>query len=241
MRMISILCIAMLSLQLHAQNPKNIINRATNAVNNATGGNSNLSNDQIVKGLKEALTIGSNNASSNASRTDGFFKNTAIKIPFPPEAKVVESKANQLGMSSQVNDFVRTLNRAAEEASKEAAPIFVGAITSMSLNDGVSILRGNDDAATQYLNQRTSPDLKVKFRPVIKKAINKVELTKYWNPIITRYNKLPMVKRMNPNLEDYVLDRTLTGLFTLIAQEEFKIRKDPGARVTDLLRNVFGG
>lgn len=201
MRMISILCIAMLSLQLHAQNPKNIINRATNAVNNATGGNSNLSNDQIVKGLKEALTIGSNNASSNASRTDGFFKNTAIKIPFPPEAKVVESKANQLGMSSQVNDFVRTLNRAAEEASKEAAPIFVGAITSMSLNDGVSILRGNDDAATQYLNQRTSPELKVKFRPVIKKAINKVELTKYWNPIITRYNKLPMVKRMNPNLE----------------------------------------
>jgi hypothetical protein len=222
------------------QNTNNLLNQASNMLGGNNSGN-NLSNQQIVNGLKEALTVSSNNAASNASRTDGFFRNDIIKIPFPPEAREVQSRANQLGLQSQVNDFVRSLNRAAEEASKEAAPVFVSAITSMSITDGVNILRGNDDAATRFLQNRTSPELQTRFRPIIKRAIGKAEVTKHWNPIITRYNRLPMVRKMNPNLEDYVLDRTLAGLFTLIAQEEGKIRRDPAARVNDLLRTVFGG
>jgi hypothetical protein len=239
MKIIHLILICIFTVSLQAQNAKDLLNKANNVVKG--GGKKNLSNEQVVQGLKEALTIGSNNASASASKMDGFLGNAAIKIPFPPEAREVESKARQLGMSAQVNEFVKTLNRAAEEASKEAAPIFVNAVKGMTFTDGVSILRGNDDAATQFLNQRTSPELKTKFRPVIKRAIDKVQLTKYWSPIITRYNKLPMVRKMNPNLEDYVLDRTLKGLFTLIAQEEFKIRKDPAARVNDILRSVFGG
>jgi hypothetical protein len=223
----------------NAQNANNLLNNAANALGGNNRGN-NLSNQQIVNGLKEALTIGSNNAAASASRTDGFFKNDLIRIPFPPEAREVQTRANQLGMQKQVNDFVRSLNRAAEEASKEAAPIFVNAITSMTVSDGVGILRGNDDAATRFLQSRTTPELQTRFRPIIKRAIDKAQVTRHWNPIITRYNRLPMVRQMNPNLEDYVLDRTLIGLFSLIAAEEGKIRRDPAARVTDLLRSVFG-
>ncbi|MFN4121848.1 MAG: DUF4197 domain-containing protein [Flavobacteriales bacterium] len=223
----------------NAQNTNNLLNNAANALGGNNRGN-NLSNQQIVNGLKEALTIGSNNAAASASRTDGFFKNDLIRIPFPPEAREVQSRAIQLGMQQQVNDFIRSLNRAAEEASKEAAPIFANAITSMTVNDGLAILRGNDDAATRFLQNRTTPELQNRFRPIIKRAINKAQVARQWNPIITRYNRLPMVRQMNPNLEDYVLDRTLIGLFSLIASEEGKIRRDPAARVTDLLRSVFG-
>ena len=226
-------------------NGQNLINQATNAINNATQGNggrgSNLSNDEIVKGLREALDIGSKNAAGSASKRDGFLKNNLIKIPFPKEAKVVESKARQLGMGSQVDRFVTTMNRAAEEASKEAAPVFMQAIRTMTITDGVNILKGGDNAATTYLKGRTSTELTNKFSPIVKKAIQKVELTKYWKPIITSYNKIPGVKKQNPDLDRYVTEKTLEGLFTLLAQEEAKIRKDPMAQITDLLRRVFGG
>ena len=226
-------------------NGQNLINQATNAINNATqnsgGRGSNLSNDEVVSGLREALNIGSKNASGSASKRDGFLKNSLIKIPFPKEAKVVETKARQLGMGSQVDRFVTTMNRAAEEASKEAAPVFVQAIKTMTITDGINILRGGDNAATMYLKGRTSNELTTKFSPIVKKAIQKVELTKYWKPIITSYNKLPGVKKQNPDLDRYVTEKTLEGLFTLLAQEEAKIRKDPMAQVTDLLRRVFGG
>jgi hypothetical protein len=133
------------------------------------------------------------------------------------------------------------MNRAAEEASKEAAPVFVQAIKTMTITDGINILRGGDNAATTYLKGRTSNELTTKFSPIVKKAIQKVELTKYWKPIITSYNKIPGVKKQNPDLDRYVTEKTLEGLFTLLAQEEAKIRKDPLAQVTDLLRRVFGG
>lgn len=224
-------------------NLKNIKKQAESAVNSgtqATSGN-NLSNDEVIRGLREALTIGTNNAASSASRLDGFNKNNLIKIPFPAQARVVETKARQLGMGSQVDRFVTTMNRAAEEASKEAAPIFINAVKGMSINDGVTILRGGDNAATNFLQSRTSAELTNKFQPVIKKAINKVELTKLWNPIISNYNRIPGVTKQNPNLEAYVTQKTLEGLFKLIAQEESKIRKDPAAQVTNILRRVFGG
>jgi hypothetical protein len=199
-----------------------------------------LTNDEIIRGLKDALSVGSKNASSSASKADGYFKNPAIKIPFPPEAKNIESKVRALGMNKQVDEFVMTINRAAEEAAKEAAPIFLNAITSMTITDGVGILKGNDSAATAYLKRTTSSQLHDKFKPVIKSATQKVDVTKYWNPIITTYNKVPLVTKMNPDLEEYITQRALSGLFLLVAQEETKIRKDPTARVTDILKKVFG-
>lgn len=240
-----VLALAVLICSILPVHSQNLLNKATDALNQATGNSSGgskatPSNQEIVSGLREALTIGSNNAGGKASARDGFFKNSLIKIPFPPEAKIVETKARQIGMGSQVDKFVMTMNRAAEEASKEAAPVFVNAVKTMTITDGIQILKGGDNAATNYLKAKTTGELTTRFSPIVKKAINKVELTKYWKPIITGYNKIPGVKRQNPDLDKYVTERALDGLFKLIAQEEANIRKNPAARVTDLLRKVFG-
>jgi hypothetical protein len=236
-RLIIIAAIAIAPISVNAQKIGDIINGVVN------GGNqnpNNLSNTDIIGGLKEALEIGAKNSSSKASAIDGFFKNPLIKIPFPPEAKKVETMAKQLGMTTQVNKFVMTMNRAAETAAKDAAPIFINAVKALTINDGLAILNGGDDAATIYLRGKTENDLKVKFKPVVKAAINKVQLTKYWNPIVTKYNKIPGVIKQNPNLEDYITGKAIDGLFKLIAIEEGKIRKDPAAQITSLLQKVFG-
>lgn len=236
-RLLIIAAVAIAPMSVNAQKIGDIINGVVNGNNNNGNG---LSNTDIVGGLKEALTIGANNSSSKASAVDGFFKNPLIKIPFPPEAKKVETLAKELGMTAQVNKFVMTMNRAAETAAKDAAPIFVNAVKALTINDGLQILNGGDDAATTYLRGKTETDLHTKFLPVVKAAINKVQLTKYWNPIVNRYNKIPGVVKQNPNLDDYVTKKAIDGLFKLIAQEETKIRKDPAAQVTSLLQKVFG-
>ena len=199
-----------------------------------------LSNEEIISGLKEALNVGSNNASSAGSKTDGYFKHPVIKIPFPPEAQQMESKLRSIGMGKQVDEFVMTLNRAAEEAAKGAAPVFVDAVKKMTISDGLTILKGSDTAATSYLKKTTSPQLHDSFKPVIRTATQKVDVTKYWTPLVTAYNKIPFVTRMNPDLDEYITQRALSGLFFLVSQEETKIRKDPAARVTDILKKVFG-
>jgi len=206
----------------------------------AAGQKGGLTNDEVIRGLKEALSVGTNNSTSVASRFNGYYNNPLIRIPFPPDAQKVKTIVEGLGMKSQVDKFVETLNHAAEEAAKEAAPIFLNAITSMTIADGFQILRGPDDAATAYLRKTTTAPLTSKFRPIAKRAIEKVEVTKYWNPIITRYNQVPFVERINPDLDAYVTEKGLQGLFKLIANEERKIRKNPAARVTELLRRVFG-
>jgi len=208
--------------------------------NTASSGPAPLSNGEVISGLREALTVGTNNSTSLTSKLDGFYKNPEIFIPFPPEAIKVKEKVEALGMKDQVDKFVMTMNRAAETASTEAAPIFINAIKSMTISDGFAILRGADNAATNYLRDKTSGQLKVKFNPVVKNAIDKVEVTKYWNPVITTYNKIPFVEKKNPNLEDYITTRAMDGLFHMIEKEEKKIRKDPVARVTDILKRVFG-
>ena len=216
------------------------LNKINKTIKDNTGFTKPLSNGEIVDGLKEALTIGSRNSSASASKTDGYFKHPVIKIPFPKEAKEMEQKLRSIGMGKQVDEFVMTLNRAAEEAAKESAPIFVTAVKQMTITDGVKILKGKDDEATQYLVRTTSPELKNKFKPVIKSAIQKVDVTRYWSPLINAYNRIPFVQKMNPDLEEYVTGKALEGLFYLVAQEELKIRKDPVARVTELLKKVFG-
>ncbi len=198
-----------------------------------------LSNDEIIAGLKEALNVGSNKAAASASKSDGYFRHPVIKIPFPPEAQQMESRLRSIGMNKQVDDFVMTINRAAEEAAKQAAPVFIDAVKKMTITDGLQILKGSDTAATGYLKKTTSPQLHDSFKPIIKSATQKVDVTRYWNPLVTAYNKIPLVTKMNPDLEEYITQRGLTGLFYLVSQEETKIRKDPAARVTDILKKVF--
>lgn len=214
---------------------------ATDVLKNKTsGGDAPLSNEEVINGLKEALTVGTNNSTGLASKVDGYYKNPALFIPFPPEAQKVKDYAAKAGMSAQVDKFEMTLNRAAEEAAKDAAPVFVSAVKGMSVGDGFTILKGADNAATQYLKDKTTAELTQKFTPIVQAAIDKVELTKYWNPLVTNYNKIPLVQKQNPDLTAYVTGKAMEGLFKLIADEELKIRKNPAARVTDILKKVFG-
>jgi len=205
-----------------------------------TTGEKPLSNEEVISGLKDALTIGTNNSTAIASKADGYYKNPALFIPFPPEAQKVKDYAAKAGMSEQVNKFEETLNRAAEEAAKDAAPVFVAAVKGMTVGDGFAILKGADNAATSYLKDKTTIELTQKFTPIVQAAIDKVQLTKYWNPLVTNYNKIPLIQKQNPDLTAYVTGKAMEGLFKLIADEELKIRKDPVARVTDILKKVFG-
>lgn len=200
-----------------------------------------LSNEDVIAGLKEALSVGARNSSDKLSAVDGFFANAAIKVLMPEEAKKVESTLRNMGLGNLVDKAVLSMNRAAEEASKSAAPIFVDAIKSMSIQDAFGILRGSDSAATVYLKNKTTVSLTNAFKPVIQDALEKVNATKYWKDVFETYNKLPTTfNKVNTDLSGYVTDKALTGLFYQVAIEEQKIRKDPAARVTDILKKVFG-
>ena len=201
-----------------------------------------LSNDEVVNGLKEALRVGSERSVSLASVVDGFNTNAAIRIPFPQEAIKVKNTLLDLGMKKPVEDFEVTLNRAAEEAAKEAVPVFVDAITSMSISDGFTILKGGENAATNYLKEKTTAALLQRFRPKVEAATQKVALANYWKPLASAYNTTTVLtgnKAVDPDLNGYVTQKAVDGLFFLLANEEKKIRQDPLARTTDLLKKVF--
>lgn len=199
-----------------------------------------LSSEEIANGLKEALTNGISKGSDLVSKVDGYYKNPEIKIPFPPEAKNAETKLRAIGMGADVDNFILSLNRAAEDAAKEAKPIFVSAIKSMTIQDATSILKGKDDEATRYLKKTTSNPLKDKFKPIVKASLNKVNATKYYTDLVKAYNKIPLVQKMNPDLDDYATDKAIEGLFVMIAKEEKNIRENPVARTSELLKKVFG-
>lgn len=202
-----------------------------------------LTNDEVISGLKEALMVGIKNSVDISSVTDGFWKNDLIKLPFPEDAMKVRQKALDWGLNNQVEKFEMTLNRAAEEASKEALPIFKNAILNMSVQDGFAILKGGDGQATKFLRDNTTSQLTTAFAPKVKDAISKVKLTEYWTPIMTKYNGAMTItggEKVNPDLEKYVTEKAITGLFKLVEIEENKIRKDPMARVSDILVKVFG-
>jgi hypothetical protein len=242
-KIVSYTCIACITL-LTACTTQEILQNTNAVLNNGNQTQQGLSNDDVIKGLREALTVGTNNSSGQASKEDGFFKNDRLFIPFPPDAIKVKEKVEGLpGFKPQVDKFVLTLNRAAEEAVKSAAPVFVNAITSMTISDGMAILKGEDNAATKYLEDKTSKELYTNFKPKVSEAIKKVELTKYWEPLATKYNQLTKLTGgdpVNADLEDYITKRAISGLFILITDEEKKIRKDPMARVNDILKKVFG-
>ena len=206
----------------------------------ATNASNPLSNDEVIAGLKEALSIGIKNSVNLTSATDGFLKNTEIMLPFPPDAIKVKEKAMALGLSGQVEKFETTLNRAAEEATKEAMPIFIDAIKNMTVQDGFAILKGGNGSASQFLKNQTSAKLVSAFAPKVKEATSKVKLTEYWNPIITKYNALTLGNKLDPDLNAYITQKAIDGLFIMVAKEEDKIRLDPAARVSDILIKVFG-
>ncbi|GAA4465897.1 DUF4197 domain-containing protein [Nemorincola caseinilytica] len=239
------LTVAALTTNVQAQDLKNIWDKTKKAAGGVTktgtGTKGSLTDGEITAGLKEALKVGTQNASGKLSNVNGFFGNQLIKILMPPEAKKIETTLRAMGMGAQVDKAILSMNRAAEDASGKAVPIFVDAITGITIQDGLSILRGSNDAATQYLKGRTTTSLTTAFRPVIQSSLNKVQATKYWTEIVTIYNKLPTTRqKVNPDLTAYVTERALSGLFLTIADEEAKIRTNPAARVSDILRKVFG-
>jgi len=204
------------------------------------GDSDKLTEGDVASGLKEALVAGITKGANNVSKVNGYLKNPSIKIPFPPDVKKVEDKLRSIGMGNQVDKFITTLNRGAEDAAKEAKPIFVSAITSMTISDAWNILKGTDKmAATNYLKRVTSDQLRAKFAPVIKRSLEKTNATKYYSDIINSYNKIPLVEKVNPSLEGYATDKAMEGLFFMIAKEEQNIRLDPAARATELLKKVF--
>lgn len=215
---------------------------ATTAASTAANGGK-LSVAEITSGLKEALVIGATKSALQAATKGGYSDNKRLFIPFPAEAQKVKSTLLQLGMTKQINDFEQALNRAAEEAAKEAKPIVVDAIKSMTVQDAVGILQGDSTAATEYLRRTTTKGLTNAFKPKVQAATQKVNLTSYWTPITTAYNKVaPFAGKqsVNTDLDAYVTQKAIDGLFVLIGDEEKNIRKDPKARVTSLLQRVFG-
>lgn len=257
MKKILITCLALCSLQqIQAQTLKDILNEANtilnggnnnNTNNNGKGGilsglGSNVSNTEIVSGLREALKIGTQNASKKLNIANGFFGNQLIKIMLPQEVRNMEATLRQFGFGKQCDRLILSLNRAAEDAAGKAVPIFVNAITGMNIQDGLNILRGGNNAATEFLKVTTTGALTQAFRPVIQGSLAKVGASTYWKEIFTLYNRLPITrKKVNTDLTGYVTERALAGLFTTVAQEEANIRQNPAAQVTNLLQKVFGG
>ena len=212
---------------------------AQQVLNSLPNNTSVLTQQQVAAGLKEALTIGTQNSTRQLSAVDGFFKDAAIKILMPPEAQKVVSTLQSLGLNSLVDKAILSMNRAAEDAAQSATPIFINAIQQMTITDAIGILRGGNNAATNYFKEKTTAGLTAAFSPVVNKALQQTNATKYWNDVFTVYNQFSKTK-IDTNLGSYVTGRAIDGIFYQVAIEEQKIRENPAARVTDLLKKVFG-
>jgi len=198
-----------------------------------------MSESEIADGLKQALTIGAQNASQILNKKDGFNGNPLIHIPFPPDAQKVEKSLRDLGYGAKVDSFTVSLNRAAEQAAKEAAPIFTDAVKQMTLTDATGILKGSDTAATHYLRDKTYNPLYTAFKPHIQTALDNHEVDKKWTELTTLYNKIPFVKHVQTDLIAYTNNKALQGVFITLAGEEKKIRTNPAAQTTELLKKLF--
>ncbi|MEN8885505.1 MAG: DUF4197 domain-containing protein [Winogradskyella sp.] len=198
-----------------------------------------LSNTDIASGLKQALDLGIDKQVSKLTQKDGFFKNELVKIVLPEELQKVDNTLRKIGLGSLADDGLKVLNRAAEDAVKEATPIFINAIKGMSFDDAKKVLLGDDSAATNYLTIKTQTDLYNKFKPVITNSFSKIGADKIWTNLITKYNSIPLTSNVNPDLTDYVTNQALKGVYTMIAVEEKEIRNKVSSRNTNLLKKVF--
>lgn len=198
-----------------------------------------IGNADMAAGLRQALDFGIDKQVSKLTQKDGFYKNELVKILLPEELQKVDKSLRKIGLSSLADDGIKALNRAAEDAVKEATPIFVNAVKDITFNDAKNILLGEDNAATNYLSSKTQTALYNKFKPVISNSFGKVGADQIWNNLITKYNKLPLTNDVNPDLTDYVTTEALKGVYTMIAVEEKEIRTKVSSRSTDLLKKVF--
>ncbi|MAT56825.1 MAG: hypothetical protein CMF23_02490 [Ignavibacteriae bacterium] len=201
---------------------------------------SNLSNDQIAAGLKEALNVGTGNAVDLVSKIDGFYGNDLIKILLPSELQTIEKTARQFGLGSQFDEMILSMNRAAETASKSAAPIFIDAIKEMTITDALNILNGKENEATLYFKDKTEGKLTDLFKPIVTNAMNQVGVTKTYKDLTSNIKSIPFVSVKVTDIDQYVTSKTLDGLYTMIAKEEKNIRENPSARINDILKDVFG-
>jgi hypothetical protein len=242
MKLIITLCFLLITSLSFAQKDSSLnglFKKATKVFNEKQSGSS-LSASEIADGLKEALSIGAQKSADKLSAADGFFKDAAIKILMPEEAIKVEKKLRAVGLGNVVDKAILSMNRAAEDASKSAAPIFLSAVKNLTVNDAIGILRGSDSAATSYLRGSTTSQLVSAFTPIIEASLQKLNATEYWKDVFTAYNKISFNK-VNPDLNGYVTGKAIDGIFYYVAIEEKNIRKNPADRVTGLLKKVFGG
>jgi hypothetical protein len=199
-----------------------------------------LSQEEAGEGVKEALLKGISRGVEEVNKADGYLKNPQIAIPFPPDAQRAEAKLRSIGLGDKVDEVIVSLNRAAEDAAAEAKPIFIEAIRGLTFQDALNIVRGEQDAATQFLQRNTTNSLTEKFKPIIGNSLEKVNATRYWEGVMTSYNKIPLVQKVDPDLEAYVTERAIAGLFVMVAKEELAIRSNPAARTSEVLKKVFG-
>ena len=235
-----IILISMLTCSFTITNAQFLNKIKKNIPTNITPPSTGLTEEEVGKGLKEALNKGVEKGVAQLSKPDGYFKDAEIKIPMPEKAKNVEDKLRKMGQGKKVDEAILSMNRAAEDAANAAKPLFVAAIKEMTITDAMNILKGEKNAATKYLHKSTNNALIEKFRPIIKVSLDKVGATKHWATVFSTYNKIPLVEKINPDLEEYVTDKAIQGLFIQVAKEELQIRENPAARVTDLLKKVFG-
>ena len=233
---LTVFCFALIALSSHA-GLLDDIKKGIGVVAPQTGPD----DSQVVGGLKEALTIGTGNAVSLVSVTDGYFANQAIKILMPEKIQKVADVLSKVGYQQQVDEFVLSMNRAAERAAPQAKSIFVGAIKEMTFEDARKILNGGDTAATEFFRAKTSGRLSETFKPIVSSSMNEVGATRKYKELMGQYTALPFTKAESLDLDQYVTNKSLDGLFYMVGQEEKKIRTNPAARVTDLLKTVFGG
>ncbi len=198
-----------------------------------------LGQDKIISGLKEALSVGTENTVKLTGNTDGYLKNEAIKIFLPKKLQSMDKALRMVGLGSQVDEFVVGMNRAAEQAAPLAKPIFKEAVTEMSIEDGQQILNGGDTAATDYFREKTKGQLTEAFKPKVTEAMNQVGVAAQYKALVGQYTSMPFVNAEKFDLDNYVVGKSLDGLFQTLALEEQKIRTNPAARVTDLLKEVF--
>lgn len=210
-----------------------------NKMQETLSGGSGLSQNEIVNGLKEALEIGTSKTVQALSKTDGYYKNPKLKIPLPESVQKFESILRATGFESDLNEFELSMNRAAEKAAPKAKALFVGAIKEMTFSDADKILNGPDNAATKYFQDKTTDKLEALFKPVVQQSMNKVGVTQYYKNVSEQIQTIPFANKYAVDLDKYVTEKSIDGLFVRLAEEEAKIRNDPAARVTDLLQKVF--
>lgn len=239
--LITISILFFLSIQLNAQGLKGLVNKAADIKKEVLGTGTGLSAEEIAAGLKEALNKGTYKATEALAKPDGFYKNAAYKILMPPEVQKVEATLRKIGLGKLADDFILSMNRAAEDAVSTAGPIFIQAIKEMTIQDGIKILRGRENEATEYLKSKTSEQIRAKFSPIIQASLEKTKTLDYWDKIAKAYNAVPFgQKTVDPDLVGYVTQKGLDGIFSEVAAEKKAIRTNPAARTTEILKKTFG-